>query len=72
MNKLFPLLILNESIKSVKDGKTTLTFNPSSMSAVDDDAVAIIDNFLEEFDQDIFSLLGLENIFVPSRLVFLE
>lgn len=58
MNKLFPLLILNESIKSVKDGNSTYSYNPSSMSAVDDDAVEIIDIFLGKYDLDILTLLG--------------
>ncbi len=57
MNKLFPLLILNESRKFVKEGKTTIEHNPSPFSAVDDNSSEIIDNFLKKYDLDIFTFL---------------
>jgi hypothetical protein len=57
VNDLFPLFIFNETIKSVKNGRTTIKYNPESFSALDDPNSEIVDKILQKYNFDSDELL---------------
>ena len=52
MNILLPLYILNETNKSVKDGKTTVSHSTSILSVLDDNGSVIVDKILKKYNTD--------------------
>lgn len=50
MNKIFQLYIINETVKSVKDGKTIIKHHPASMITLDDQGTNLLDKFLEKYN----------------------
>lgn len=78
MNILLPLYILNETKKSVKDGKTTVNHSTSTLSILDDNGSVIVDKILKKYDTNNVSLfwdlnLSIKNLgFRPWVIILFE
>jgi len=66
MNILLSLYILNETKKSVKDGKTTVNHSTSTLSILDDNGSVIIDKILKKYNTNNISLFWDLNLTIKN------
>jgi len=78
MIKLFPLFILNETKKTLRDDKTNIKHHLASMITLDDYGINLVDKFLEKYNTScLMQLMELNRSiqlldFRPWLMVFFE